>query len=394
MEYLVQYGVFLAQTITIVAAIAVILILIVGMRHKSQGQKGEIQVISLSEKHEETVQMMQGALMNPAEQKMWQKKQKQEERIKRKKEKIAAKQEHKEGAELPHLISTDATSVSNEQSKSKESQKKLESDQSTVTSESKTAIDDNNHKRIFVIDFDGSMDAGEVSSLREEITAILSVAKSQDTVIIRLTSPGGVVHGYGLAASQLARIKNANINLVACVDKVAASGGYMMACVADKIIAAPFAILGSIGVVAQVPNFNRFLKKNEIDVELHTAGAYKRTLTLFGENTEEGREKFRQELNETHELFKRFVIEKRPSLDIESVATGEHWYGIQALEKGLVDEIATSDDYLGKLYQDHKVLKIKYVMKKRMAERVTRSASKAIIDSVMSIWQNNQKPQI
>ncbi|XNM48823.1 protease SohB [Escherichia coli] len=174
-------------------------------------------------------------------------------------------------------------------------------------SESQTGRGGNDSKpRVWVLDFKGSMDAHEVNSLREEITAVLAAFKPQDQVVLRLESPGGMVHGYGLAASQLQRLRDKNIPLTVTVDKVAASGGYMMACVADKIVSAPFAIVGSIGVVAQMPNFNRFLKSKDIDIELHTAGQYKRTLTLLGENTEEGREKFREELNETHQLFKDF----------------------------------------------------------------------------------------
>ena len=149
------------------------------------------------------------------------------------------------------------------------------------------------------------MDAHEVESLREEITAIISIANpSKDKVLIRLESGGGVVHGYGLAASQLQRIKSAGIPLSVAIDKVAASGGYMMACVADEILAAPFAIVGSIGVIAQIPNFNKILKKNDVEFEQITAGEFKRTLTLFGENTDKAREKFREEIEQTHDLFK------------------------------------------------------------------------------------------
>ena len=246
--------------------------------------------------------------------------------------------------------------------------------------------------RVWVIDFKGSMDAHEVSSLREEITAVLTVATPQDQVVVRLESPGGVVHGYGLAASQLQRIRDKQIPLTVAVDKVAASGGYMMACVADKIVAAPFAILGSIGVVAQIPNLNRFLKNKDIDVELHTAGQYKRTLTLLGENTEEGRQKFREELNETHHLFKDFVKEMRPSLDIEQVATGEHWYGTQAQEKGLVDEVGTSDELLLGLMENREVISVRYTQRKKMMDRFTGSAAESADKLMMRWWQRGQKP--
>ena len=225
-------------------------------------------------------------------------------------------------------------------------------------------------KRLYVLDFDGDIKASAVETMREEITAILSVAKPQDEVVVRLESGGGVVHGYGLAASQLQRVREANIPLTICVDKVAASGGYMMACVADKIIAAPFAILGSIGVVAQVPNVHRLLDKSLIDVELHTAGKYKRTLTMLGENTDEGREKFKQDLEDTHGLFKRFVSSQRPQLDIDDIATGDTWYGSEAIENKLIDVVMTSDAYLVSHYENADVIQVSYKQPKGMAERL------------------------
>ncbi|MAF17497.1 MAG: protease SohB [Marinomonas sp.] len=236
--------------------------------------------------------------------------------------------------------------------------------------EQKQKVDQEEKKRIYVIDFDGDMKASAVQSMREEITAILSVATAKDEVVVRLESPGGVVHGYGLAASQLQRIKDKGVPLTVTVDKVAASGGYMMACVADKIVAAPFAILGSIGVVAQVPNIHRLLERNTIDVELHTAGKYKRTLTMLGENTDEGREKFKQDLEDTHELFKRFVSTNRPVLDIETIATGETWYGSEAIENKLADSVMTSDAYLEQFYADYDVLQVSYRETKGLTERI------------------------
>ncbi len=201
-------------------------------------------------------------------------------------------------------------------------------------------------RRVFVIDFKGDVLATEVESLREEVTAILGVAESTDEVVVRLESSGGAVHGYGLAASQLARIRSRAIPLTVCIDKIAASGGYMMACVAQRIAAAPFAILGSIGVVAPVPNLHRLLQRHGVDYEDITAGQFKRPVSLLGHITEEGREKLKEQIEETHDLFKRYVNEMRPTLDIEAVATGEHWYGTRALELGLADTLTTSDDYL------------------------------------------------
>lgn len=239
-------------------------------------------------------------------------------------------------------------------------------------------------KRLYVLDFDGDIKASAVETMREEITAILSVAKPQDEVVVRLESGGGVVHGYGLAASQLQRIREANIPLTICVDKVAASGGYMMACVADKIIAAPFAILGSIGVVAQVPNVHRLLDKSLIDVELHTAGKYKRTLTMLGVNTDEGREKFKQDLEDTHGLFKRFVSSQRPQLDIEDIATGDTWYGSEAIENKLIDVVMTSDAYLVSHYEYADVIQVTYKQPKGMAERLGLSFFSALEQKAVS----------
>ncbi|PUW12456.1 protease SohB, partial [Cronobacter sakazakii] len=245
---------------------------------------------------------------------------------------------------------------------------------------------------LYVSDLKGSIDANEVSALREGGRGVRAVENPADEVLVRLESPGGVVHGYGLAASQLQRLRERQIPLTIAVDKVAASGGYMMACVANNIVAAPFAIIGSIGVVAQIPNFNRLLKRNDIDIELHTAGQYKRTLTLLGENTEEGREKFREDLNETHHLFKEFVHSMRPSLDIDAVATGEHWYGVQAKEKGLVDEISTSDDLIIARMAEREVVSLRYMQRKRLMDRFTGSAAQSLDRLLLRWWQRGQKP--
>jgi serine protease SohB len=224
--------------------------------------------------------------------------------------------------------------------------------------------------RVFVLDFDGDLQASPVASLREEISALLQVARAGDETVLRLESAGGVVHGYGLAASQLRRVRDAGVKLTVAVDKVAASGGYLMACVADRILAAPFAVLGSIGVVGQMPNFNRLLKKHEIDYELHTAGEHKRTLTVFGENTEAGREKFRETLEDAHALFKAFIQQNRPQVDIAEVATGEHWFGTRALALKLVDELKTSDDYLLERAKTCDLYELRYRRHKGFVERM------------------------
>lgn len=342
-----EYGLFLAKIVTVVVAIAIVITLIANLTQRKKAQRGELRVTRLGKEYKEMKEEVAAALLDPHQHKQWHKNQKK----KNKQEAKAAKARAKRGEAAPAGKPT-----------------------------------------LYVLDFKGSIDAHEVSALREEVTAVLAVAKPQDEVLLRLESPGGVVHGYGLAASQLQRLRERQIPLTVAVDKVAASGGYMMACVANNIVAAPFAIIGSIGVVAQIPNFNRLLKRNDIDIELHTAGQYKRTLTLLGENTEEGREKFREDLNETHQLFKEFVHSMRPSLDIDAVATGEHWYGVQAQEKGLVDEISTSDDLIIARMQEHDVVSLRYMQRKRLMDRFTGSAAQSLDRLLLRWWQRGQKP--
>lgn len=243
--------------------------------------------------------------------------------------------------------------------------------------------DTSGKKKVFVLTFHGDMKASAVTSLSEEITAILSVATPNDEVVVCLESAGGMVHAYGLAAAQLARVRQQHIPLTVIVDKVAASGGYLMASVANKIIAAPFAIIGSIGVIVQLPNFHRLLKEKHVDFEQITAGTFKRTLTLFGVNTTEGREKLQQEVEEIHQLFKNAIQQYRPQIDILKVATGEHWLGMQALELKLIDEIKTSDDYLHACSKEAHLFKISYQSKKSWLEKLTTSANLLMQPSIL-----------
>ncbi len=351
MEFLLDYGLFLAKIVTVVAAIIVILILVKSVGGKSGAAKGELEITNLSEQHKQSVEQLEHHLHDDAFLKARDKAIKKEEKEKNKSREKEIKQASKEGE-----------------------------------------LDSKREPHLFVLDFKGSIDAKEVNSLREEITAILAVAREGDEILLRLESGGGMVHGYGLASSQLDRIKAAGLPLTIAVDKVAASGGYMMACVADKIVSAPFAIVGSIGVIAQIPNFNKLLKKHDIEYEQLTAGEYKRTLTMFGENTDKARDKFKQELEETHVLFKDFIRERRPSLELEKVATGEHWFGTQAKERGLVDEICTSDDLVVAACKDKTVLAVHYVPKKKLADKLAGVASKAADSVILKLAERGQKP--
>ena len=231
------------------------------------------------------------------------------------------------------------------------------------------------NKKLFVIDFKGNIKASEIISLRREISGIILSHKKGDEVLLRLENSGGTVHEHGLAASQLKRIKDKRIPLTICVDKVAASGGYMMACVANKIISSPFAIIGSIGVLAQVPNFNKLLKNKGVDFEQHTAGNYKRTVTMFGENTDKDREKLGEQLEDIHMLFKDFIVSQRKNVDIEKVATGEYWYGKSALDLNLVDQIMTSDEYILSMKDRFDIIHIKYKPSKTFADKFAKVSS-------------------
>lgn len=253
-----------------------------------------------------------------------------------------------------------------EQTLDKKSLKKLRKSLKNQEKDNKESEQSN----LYLIDFTGDIQASAVQSLKEMINAILLSAQPGDEVVLRLESPGGVVHGYGLAASQLERIRQANLSLTVAIDKVAASGGYMMACVADRIIAAPFAVVGSIGVLAQIPNFNRFLKQRDIDFEQIQAGEYKRTLSLFGENTQSGRQKMQDDIEQTHQLFKQHITDNRPQIPISDVATGEHWFATQAQQNKLVDDIMTSDEYLLQQYPQTNILHITYSKDKSFKDKL------------------------
>ena len=330
MQFLFDYGLFFAKFATVIVGLLILIGGIVAIGHRRpKGSEGHIEVKDLNERFDNFEDDIKHSILYEDE----------------------LKALHKE---------------QRKQAKREEQQRK------------KNKADEPRRNRIFVLDFDGDMKASAVENLREEITAILTLAKPEEEVLLKLESSGGMVHSYGLAASQLQRLVNAGLKLTISVDRVAASGGYMMACIAQKIIAAPFAIIGSVGVMAQLPNFHRLLKKHDVDVELHTAGEFKRTLTVFGENTEKGRRKFLEELEDTHALFKQFVSQHRPQLGIDEIATGEVWYGAQAIANKLVDEIQTSDEFLLSHRKDSDLFQVRYVEKKSWQERLGLAAEASI----------------
>lgn len=343
MELLAEYGLFLAKTITLVLAILIIVgsMVSAGMKMRRSERKGHIEIEKLNDHYHDMKETLLSALQTHDDYKEHLKAEKKREKAEKKQRK--------------HKKHEDAA---------------------------KTA----DKKRLFVIDFDGDIRASETVGLEQVISAIVSVASPGDEVLLRLESAGGMVHSYGLAASQLARFRHKNIPLTICIDKVAASGGYMMACIGNRIISAPFAMVGSIGVIAQLPNFHRLLKKHDIDYEQITAGEYKRTLTLFGENTDKGRAKFEEEIQDTHELFKEFIHEYRPAVKIQEVATGEVWFGSRAKDKGLVDDIQTSEEYLLEQSAHSDLYRVNYVEKRTLQERLglaARYAFSSVIDTLL-----------
>jgi len=328
-EFLAAYGLFLLKVITVVAGIVVIIAVAASAGRKAAHEGLEVE--NLNKKHQSLVETLQHAVLN--------------------------KEQRKKAAK----------------------EKKLQAKTEAQTEAQK--------RRCFVIDFKGDLKASQVPSLREEINAILDVARKDDEVIVRLENHGGVVHEHGLAASQLARIRDSNVPLTVCVDKVAASGGYLMACVATRICAAPFAILGSIGVIAQIPNFNRMLDNHGVDFEQVTAGKYKRTVTMFGENTDEDRAKLKEELEDVHSLFKEAVAKYRPDLDLEKVATGEHWYGSRAVALGLADEIRTSDELLNERARECDIYSVVYKVKQPLQKRLMGSIDGALEKIDATRWR-------
>ncbi|WP_127346765.1 protease SohB [Pseudidiomarina mangrovi] len=330
MELLWNLLEFVAKAAIIVFAIMLVVGTIANAAQRQKSEKGELQLDNLSASLRQTVARLKLKMLDKKAAKKAAKVEKQQ-----------AKRQHQQQAELP---------------------------------------------RLFVLDFVGGMEAKEVDALSREVTAIIATAQADDQVLVRLESGGGTVNGYGLGAAQLQRLRDAKLQLTVCVDRVAASGGYMMACVAHQLVAAPFAIVGSIGVVAQMPNFNRFLKKHKVDFEQITAGEYKRTLTLFGENTDAGRHKFKQDLESIHQQFKAHISQYRPQLELERVATGEFWTAQQAIELGLLDKLQTSDAWLLEQAESYQIFALRYVNKKPLGERIGRHVS-AVLTSLREFVQ-------
>jgi serine protease SohB len=340
LEFLAEYGLFLAKAVTVLGVILVVIGALFSSKQKLE-QSGSIKTQHINK----VLKLMKDQINDV----------------------LLTDEQHKQVAKAEKKAEKDKKKLEKKKAKKAKNSKNLKTE------------DEDDSSRLFVLDFDGDKEGSEVESLRREVTALLSVANKNDQVFVRVESPGGMVHTYGLAAAQLERIKGAGLHLTISVDKVAASGGYLMACIADKLIAAPFAIVGSIGVLVEITNFNRLLKKHDIDVEMLTAGEYKHTISMLGEITPEAREKTILELAAVHEMFKNFVSKYRPQLDISKVATGEYWHGSQAIELQMVDELITSDEYLCKKCDEEiDVFEISFKQKETIGDRLGISLSTTI----------------
>ncbi len=351
-EFFFNYGLFFLKTLTfVIAVIAIVTVIVAAASRRQPGgdKEGHIEILKYNERLEDMSDALSLSLLEPIQQKQALKEKKETAKAEKKAAKAAAKRAKKQRGS------------------------------------GETVVSEPSRKRVYVMDFDGDIRATNVEKLRREITAVLTTATVDDEVVVKVESGGGMVTSYGLAASQLDRLRKKKIPLTICVDKVAASGGYMMACVADKLVAAPFAVLGSIGVVAQIPNFHRLLKQFNIDFEMLTAGKYKRTLTLFGENTDEARAKFIEDIERIHQQFKSYVNERRPALDIETVATGEIWSGQDVLDMNLADQLSTSDEYLVDACEECDVLMVSYKEKKKLMTRLSIGVQQGI-DGLLMKW--------
>jgi serine protease SohB len=353
-EFIAEYGMFLAKVATIVVALVIVIIVIAASGSKGDkgsGKKGALKVTQLNDHFDDLKDRIRQAVLEKSELKNLHKEEKKQKK---------AEAKEKERKRKEQQLGTEDTAD--------------EADNG-----------DAEPRRVYVLNFKGNIAADAVSCLREEISAILSMAGNHDEVILRLESPGGMVHAYGLASSQLLRLKAEKIPLTICVDKVAASGGYMMACLADKLVAAPFAIIGSIGVLVQLPNFHRVLKKYDVDFEMISAGEYKRTLTTFGEITQKGRDKVQEDVQTIHDLFKNWVKEHRPSVDIDKIATGETWVGSLAKERYMVDDLRTSDECILAACENADVFEVEYEFRKTIQDKLGRILEQSI-DKALTGW--------
>lgn len=198
-----------------------------------------------------------------------------------------------------------------------------------------------------VLRFEGDTMATGRQDFARMVDEVLHNKERIQRVIVVVNSPGGGVSVYGQMFAGMERMRNAGVDVTACVDTYAASGGYLMSVPAQRIIAAPFAMVGSIGVVSEFMNFNKLLRRLGVEPMTITAGELKRTVTPLSEVTEENKAAYKAQLEAIHRQFIA-VVKKYREVDADRVCTGNHWTAAESVELklNLVDGLATSQEYL------------------------------------------------
>lgn len=244
-------------------------------------------------------------------------------------------------------------------------------------------------KTAVLLSFNGDINATEVIEFGRAVSMIVQMKDLVSEVYIIINSGGGVVNGYGLLASEIERLHYSEIETYALIDQVAASGGYMAACVANHVVAAPFAYIGSIGVVSEMPNFNQILSDNGINIEQHTAGKSKRTVTPLGKITDEDRNEFKKKLERIHRSFINHVSHYRNINDADEnknsiIFSGDYWIAEETveLELGLVDEISTSQEFLLDKMKEYNIIEITF------QENKTKKSKLSLLNSLTTLFSS------
>lgn len=175
----------------------------------------------------------------------------------------------------------------------------------------------------------------------EEIAEYLKQVEENprvEAIVLRIDSPGGSVVGSDEIYQALLAIDKP---LVVSMGEVAASGGYYIACAADRVLANPGTLTGSIGVISMVPNIEELMEKIGVEVLVIKSGALKDEGSVFREMTEEEREVWQRIIDEAYDQFVGIVADGRdlPPQAVRELADGRVYTGHQALELGLVDEL-------------------------------------------------------
>ncbi|MDP3296608.1 MAG: signal peptide peptidase SppA [Thermodesulfovibrionia bacterium] len=188
---------------------------------------------------------------------------------------------------------------------------------------------------------------GVILDSRDVIDELKTYAKDSSikAVVIRIDSPGGAVAPAQEIYKEIVKLKKEK-KVVASMGSVAASGGYYIACPADKIVANPGTLTGSIGVIMEIPNIEGLMKKIGVETKVIKSGKHKDIASMFKSMTEEERKILQSVLDDVHDQFIRAVSEGRNMKyeNIKELADGRIFTGKKAKELGLVDTLGNLDD--------------------------------------------------